>query len=273
MVNYSEYVTRAMLDPAASLEQLADVAIHFPELRASTARHPAATPEFLAWLQSLPAPPVVVNQFPPASAPPVRRKARQGGRVVLALVLAVVLFFAGLGAGHLIFARPTPPSEWKMSLEGFGPLRIGMTKAEAIATGGFRYIEFCELGALEWTGQYREDGESLVIANLDERGLVWAVNIFSNPSPLDTGIGLGSSWEELQRAYGDRLIADAEYSNGAGLGNYAVNGDVNYLRFYLESDGRGSSRLAYNTGISLRAGNVTPTTIPNVSSCGAAWRK
>lgn len=158
------------------------------------------------------------------------------------------------------------PDRWQLSLEGFGPLRLGMTAYEGVETGGFKLVDYCDVGALEWTGRYDSEGDRIVVANLDESGHVWEINIYGTPSPLDNGIGLGDPAERVFEAYGNRLVADSR-NMGAG-GRFAVNGKNAHLNFVLD-DGVVSTR----NGISLRAGNVAPKTITNVSNCKRAWRE
>lgn len=158
------------------------------------------------------------------------------------------------------------PAAWKLSLDGFGPVTIGMTADEAIATGGFVRIPYCDVGALDWTGQKTEDDEGIVIANLNENDIVWRINIYQDPSPLDTGVGFTTTYDEFVAVYGDQLIAsDTNTADDSGI--YAVNGESNHLSFVVR-DGV----VNWNSGIHLMGGRVAPDTVPNASSCKAAWR-
>lgn len=161
------------------------------------------------------------------------------------------------------------PSEWRLSLEGFGPLRLGMTAAEGAATGGFVRIAYCDVGALAWTGKTDANGEPLVIANLDVDGRIWSISIHREPLPLDSGIRFGSTYDELVEAYGDALIASS-LNNPANTssGIFAVNGNGAHLHFVIY---RGI--LDNANGISLQVGEVTPETVPDARSCEASWRQ
>lgn len=162
------------------------------------------------------------------------------------------------------------PTTWKLSLEGFGPLRLGMTAAEGVATGGFKLIDYCDVGALEWSGGYDATGKSIVIANLNERGIVWQINIYGLPSPLDTGLGGGDSWETVVSKYGDRLIEHSGNSNDPEYNSlYAINGEDTHLILVKDN---ATETISDISGISLGMGTVTPQTIPTSFSCKAAWR-
>lgn len=158
------------------------------------------------------------------------------------------------------------PATWLLSLDGFGPLRIGMTAQEGIDTGGFEWIEYCDVGALAWTGQRTFDDENIALANLNEAGVVWRINIYAEPSPMDTGVDFSTPYEELVDIYGDRLVGDVR--NTGIDGAYAVNGQENYLKFQVRDE-----IVDFANGISLSGGNVAPDTMPNVSSCKDQWRQ
>jgi hypothetical protein len=278
----------AAADPATHPDALGRIASQRPDLRPLIAANPAAPQGLRDWLrqQGVQAPIVV---------PPRRSR---GGLVAVVVVVSVLL--VGLVAVVGLFAvrwmlgvtssapdtsaitetmpvSPTPdepardygsPDTWQLSLEGFGPLRLGMTAYEGVETGGFKLIDYCSVGALEWTGRYDAAGDAIVLANLDTMGRVWRINIYGSPSPLDTGIGMGDPEERLFEEYGNRLVGDSRNGAPGKSYLYAVNGENTHLHF-VASNGV----LSTQSGISLMAGNVTPNTITNASTCKEAYRK
>lgn len=158
-------------------------------------------------------------------------------------------------------------SGWKLSLDGFGPLKLGMTADEGVATGGFQRITFCDVGALQWTAPL---GTDYVIANLNEQGIVWNISISGSPSPLDSGVGPGTSAETLKKTYGDSLIADVANPTYSKVEMFAVNGANGHLVFVVD---KSTGLLSPQDDINLVSGTATASTIENMWSCKAAWRK
>jgi hypothetical protein len=141
-----------------------------------------------------------------------------------------------------------------------------MTADEAVATGGFVEIPFCDVGALEWTG--RPAGEHAVIANLNEDGVVWAVNLYYPPAAVENGLDFGMPFDEVERLFGSRLMRDVDHFGDGSDGLYAVNGRDSYIQFVIKDDLVDAPSLA----ITLQAGTVTPDTMPDWWSCKASGR-
>lgn len=160
---------------------------------------------------------------------------------------------------------PDDPSTWMLSFDGFGPVRIGMTADEAVATGGFERIPFCDVGALKWTG--RSLGDYDVIANLNEAGEIWQISLSESPAPDIWGLDFGMTLDQASTLLGGELLHDPSVPDD--LGTYAVNGPDTYLVFALQ-DGVVD---VHQLDISLLGGNTTSSTIPTAFSCKAAWHQ
>lgn len=163
-------------------------------------------------------------------------------------------------------------ADWKLSLDGFGPVKLGMSTAELAAMDGIVRgdSEYCDYPVFHWTGMLHEDDPSyqdsapIGYIYVNAQGVVSQISVSGEvDSPLlDTGITGGSSYADLAAAYGDRLIASAGSAGGGADGGYAVNGSTGYLYFYVQ-DGVVQSA----SGIILLAGNVTPETVPSSFRC------
>ena len=163
-------------------------------------------------------------------------------------------------------------ADWKLSLDGFGPVKLGMSRSEVAAIDGVvrKDDETCNYPVFHWTGMLHKDDPSyqdsapIVYIYINDQDVVSKISVSGEvDSPLlDTGITGGSSYADLAAAYGDRLIASAESAGGGSDGGYAVNGRASYLYFYVK-DGEVQSA----TGIILLAGNVNPETVPSGFRC------
>jgi hypothetical protein len=106
---------------------------------------------------------------------------------------------------------PVPHAEWHLTVDGWGPVRIGMSRAQ---------VEGALQEKLE--GEPLEDEESCIemvakgpgdgVLFMFEEYRLTRVSIFE-PSKVTTprGIGIGSSADEVRRAYGARLKAEPHY--------------------------------------------------------------
>lgn len=165
-------------------------------------------------------------------------------------------------------------ADWKLGLDGLGPVKIGMSTAEVAAIEGVvrNDQQYCDYPVFNWTGRLHvgdpsyQDSAPIGYIYINEAGVVSKISVSGEvDSPVvDTGITGGSSYEDLVAAYGDRLIKRAADDDDAD-GSYAVNGTSGYLHFYVED---GSVQSA--SGIILLAGNVTPDTVPNSFRCELA---
>ena len=137
-----------------------------------------------------------------------------GRRVRAALLLAAAATgaLAGCGEGSssdapsTVGASKSSPAALVLSDTGIGELKLGMSVAEAKATGliGKRVSppgDLCDLyaGTSGVEHAYFSDGELIII--------------YTDPKiRLDSGIGVGDTYEDLKGAYGDEVLPDAGFS-------------------------------------------------------------
>lgn len=163
-------------------------------------------------------------------------------------------------------------ADWRLGLDGFGPVRLGMSSAEVAAIEGVvrNDMDPCNYPIFNWTGMLHEnnstslDSAPIVYIYVNDQDVVSKISVSGdlNPPLLDTGLTGGSSYQDVVAAYGNRLIKSTR-SDGEGVdGSYAVNGDSGYLYFYID-DGQ----VSKGTGIMLLQGNVTPDTVPSSFRC------
>ncbi|WP_263862622.1 PLD nuclease N-terminal domain-containing protein [Bifidobacterium platyrrhinorum] len=156
------------------------------------------------------------------------------------------------------------PDDWRLSLDGFGPVRLGMTAAEAEATGGFKYMDACDVGALYWTGDGGKADDLNVVAWLNEQGYVWSIS--TDGTSTADGVTSSTTLSDLKSIYGSRLIKDSRPDHDT----YVVNGSGSYLLFTINDD---TGTVGHPNHIAqLIEGNVTADTVPNAFSCKTAYR-
>lgn len=101
---------------------------------------------------------------------------------------------------------PIPPST-PLTAEGWGPLRIGMTRAEVVAAAGEDANPEAVGGAEpEFCDEFRPERAPAGLLVMLESGRLTRISVgSSSPVRTDRGIGLGATTEEVRRTYGDRL--------------------------------------------------------------------
>lgn len=170
----------------------------------------------------------------------------------------------GSGSGTSDDGSYGDPDDWRLSLDGFGPVRLGMSAAEAEATGGFKHMGACDVGALYWTGNGGTADDFDVIAWLDEQGTIWSIS--TDGTPTADGVTSSTTLSDLKSIYGNRLIKDSRPDSDT----YVVNGSGAYLLFTINDD---TGTVGHPNHVAeLIEGNVTADTVPNAFSCKAAYR-
>lgn len=130
----------------------------------------------------------------------------------------IVALCAWLFGGAAAFA-----GEWVISPQGYGPVKIGMTGAQAAAALGMKLVPSdAEDGEVDPACHHLEApamvGED--ISFMVENGHIARVSVYRGPlaSETDKGITLGSTEAAVIAAYGGVLeIRPAEYSDGHDL--------------------------------------------------------
>ena len=100
----------------------------------------------------------------------------------------------------------TPPSdaELRLDLRGLGPVRVGMTVAEAGAALGRPLVPVVPPPAEECAMYGPESGFD-GLAFLVARGVVARADVVAGPTATTEGVAIGQTEAEAQRRYGGRL--------------------------------------------------------------------
>ncbi|KAA1376053.1 hypothetical protein [Aeromicrobium fastidiosum] len=155
---------------------------------------------------------------------------------IAALVLAASVV-GGIGAGVLVHAatreepvaaspapsRTTPsseggesgmaaPDELELAPGRVGPVRAGMTKAQALSTGYFvadkpAPVEGCPVIPLAWKDEYVNTYDVYTLGN----GEISSIGVHGRGVTTADGIGVGSSYDEVKAAYPDDTLLEAGY--------------------------------------------------------------
>jgi hypothetical protein len=132
-----------------------------------------------------------------------------------------------------------PDAAYRLELRGFGPVRVGMTVAEAGAALGTRLVPVIDPPDDECATYGPESGFDGV-AFLVARGIVARTDVTAGSTQTTEGVALGQSEDEAQRRYGGRLaVGDHDYLVG---GRYLTlipmaPADEDF-RLVIETDGR-----------------------------------
>lgn len=139
---------------------------------------------------------------------------------IAGLVLAVSVL-GGVGAGALANAltseSPTPNravgrDELTLGPGVVGPIKAGMSKSEALATGYFVAdvagpAEGCLVLPLAWKDAY---AETFDVHTLDN-GEIVSIGVRGDSVTTDDGIGVGSTYDEVAALYPDESLVEAGY--------------------------------------------------------------
>ncbi len=109
------------------------------------------------------------------------------------------------------------PDRLVVTLGAVGPVRAGMSKAEALATGYFvadvaAPADGCPARPLSWKDEYVNTYDVQTLGN----GQITSLGIFGDGVLTDRGVGVGSTYEEVAAAYPDSPLVEAGYLQ-AGL--------------------------------------------------------
>lgn len=131
----------------------------------------------------------------------------------------------------LLSTTSTPGYDWKLTPTGWGPVRIGMNRAQTE-----------KALQIQLEGEaFDNEGSCLELYSSDEKltglyfmfldGKLSRISAVS-PSPIKTprGMGIGSTDEEVRKAYGEKLQAEPHHYEGA---------PAEYLTYWLKPKARG----------------------------------
>ena len=114
-----------------------------------------------------------------------------------------------------------PPDVWQVSLRGIGPVRYGMTVAEATRATGQPLSAVDSGNDNQWACGYVEPGATRGVSFMTAEGRVVRADV-SNPTIRTlSGIGVGSSEADVRQAYGGRIVSAPHV--------YGDNGDVDLI--------------------------------------------
>lgn len=124
----------------------------------------------------------------------------------------------------------TPAAELTLRPGGFGPVDVGLSKEDAIATGLLEAgteapVEGCPVPPLLWKAPYDEQLD----VQVTEQGTIASIGTWKGAGIKTTeGIGLGSTLAEVQDAYPD---ASAPKESGYGQSGVIVTDDDKHIGF------------------------------------------
>lgn len=188
---------------------------------------------------------------------------------VAALVLAVSIV-GGVGAGVIANAlisdspstannagpsEPTGGGESGMDAPdqltvvpgAVGPVKAGMSKKDALATGYFvadvpAPADGCPVRPLSWKDEYVNTYDVKTLGN----GEISSIGIFGDGVLTDHGVGVGSTYDEVSAAYPDETLVEAGYIQ-AGLRVYdrEDGGWVGFLFDTTPAKIKGSDKVTF----------------------------
>lgn len=143
---------------------------------------------------------------------------------IAGLVLAIsVVGGAGVGViAHAVTTEEPAQAEPQKRLAtgdfvlapgAVGPVRAGMSKAEALATGYFKAdvapaVDGCVALPLAWKALYARAFDVQTVGN----GEITSLGVRTKKATTADGIGVGSSYDKVRAAYPEESLVEAGYS-------------------------------------------------------------
>lgn len=196
-----------------------------------------------------------------ANEPPQRMvvtSTKSVGIAILLTIPALSVFLVAFMLPSSPFAQTTPP--WQVSAHSFGPVRIGMTLAQAEKASGKGLIGYgFSRAQLRTAGcayvRFADDPNGVEF--MTNRGVLVRIDVKSPPIATDRGARVGETEERVKSLYDNHLaIEDAKYDpNGHHL-IYKPKETKN--RIIFETDGK---HVTY-----IRAGRLPE--VEYVERCG-----
>lgn len=108
---------------------------------------------------------------------------------------------------------PRSPDQFVLAPGAVGPVKAGMSKAEALATGYFNAdvpSEGCEgvKMRLAWKDDYADSFDVYTLRN----GEITSIGVLADGITTADGIGKGSTYDEVRAAYPEEQLVEAGYS-------------------------------------------------------------
>jgi len=157
--------------------------------------------------------------------------------------LALVALLAGLA----LHAQSPSIGQWKLSLRGFGPILIGMSKAQAEKLAGAKLVQEPEQNSgcfyASFHGGNWGNHSDVVFTYSEVQDRIERIEIndygTGNHSTV-SGVGVGDPIEKAQKAYGDKLkeIRDPSYTDPHWLFIPVDASDMAYRMLFLVEKGK-----------------------------------
>lgn len=139
----------------------------------------------------------------------------------------------------------TAASELRIRTGGIGPVRAGMTKQQALATGYFDADvknENCDgSNPLQWKRGYRRSFDVLTTGN----GAITSIGVLGRGPTTLSGLQVGSTYAEVSRVLGAKVTKRANDYGQAGL---LINDGDAWIGFSFDADASsvsGSDRVGF----------------------------
>jgi len=133
-------------------------------------------------------------------------------------------------------SKPTPDApvrNFELAPGSVGPVRIGMTKQQALATGLFNAdvrSEVCgDVAPLKWKAGYAATFDVQTLGN----GEITSIGVRRTGSRTQSGLGVGSTYADIRTAIDDATAQEAGYGQSGVLNYDSSNGG--WIGFLFDS--------------------------------------
>lgn len=133
-------------------------------------------------------------------------------------------------------SKPTvdaPVRNFEIAPGLIGPVRIGMSKQQALATGLFNAdvkSEVCgDVALLKWKSGYTGTFDVQTLGN----GEITSIGVWRSGSRTQSGLGVGSTYAEIRAAIDDATAQEAGYGQSGVLNYDSTNGG--WIGFLIDS--------------------------------------
>ena len=139
------------------------------------------------------------------------------------------------------------PDELELAPGRVGPVRAGMTQAQAMATGYFvadkpAPAEGCPVVPLAWKDEYVNTYDVQTLGN----GEISSIGVRGRGVTTADGIGVGSTYDEVKAAYPDDTLLEAGYGqSGIKLFDRQDGGWIGFLFDAMPEDTTASDPVTF----------------------------
>lgn len=139
------------------------------------------------------------------------------------------------------------PDELIITPGAVGPVKAGMSKADALATGYFvadvaAPVDGCPARPLSWKDEYVNTYDVQTLGN----GEIASIGVFGDGVLTDQGVGVGSTYDEVSAAYPDETLVEAGYvQSGIRVFDRQDGGWVGFLFDTTTARIKGSDKVTF----------------------------